>query len=867
MAAKRVGQWLGGAAAAIARWVFRFLTWPLRRPGRLLSLAWLVGFFAVGSSQVAWGDDLIVGPGAPTGAAPTPFESVPLSNYQLPVMLSDSHHGAPYVQETMWNLIGAVSNVLIYLTLSLLRGAIVCMQWMLQLNLFRENQAAIDSAVMNLANEIFWPLFATTLAIAGLVMYARKNREGGGSIVNDFVWVVAASILAITFAGIPGSAPMSPAAEQACKDGTGDCIDPTLGPSRVMGDLDDLRRLIATGAIRGFSSAAPVSTSAAGFPAVNYDSTSKDDGTSVALGTREVNSVRKLANSMWNVYAVTPWCYAMFNSIAACKHDTAGVGEGAHYLLRDSTWDERATFLNDNGKDGDQGNESKCPSEWSSDPGKPTPSSQCDWIRGQSYSRLGVVALTSVTSLPTTGLLLALVMFGVMAIVGFILLLLSGLLFLLGWMIPGRLRQIGIRWFEAALGSLLQSVIITTVLGAVMVLGGILNEAIPQYGYFMVVLLNIATFVVGFRLRGHFESITQLSGPGSSSPLSSYMAMKMLSGIGRGVRGAGRGLSNTAAEVGGAARGAGRGAAAAGRFFWPKGAAATAATGSAQASTTLAPLRSGAEMGRAAASRRGSHAWPPSRGDSERVVAGASAQAGAVTLVKASGVGGSTSSTGSSTAVADRPATGAGRETSPRSGPGASRAPDRFASRMTLRPPGSRPPGGSTPGSAGGRRSSGQVGSSVPGRRERPGERIAGPTGTSGDGGPSSARPVDGENPARPVGSSRRPDAFRSTRSITPPTSPQRSRPARPPSTGGEAPGAAAAPPGLQGEATRPAEGNRSAPPAGGNGRPRPALGGSTRSNRPRPPRTTPGTGPWRSQPPQGRHRPPGDGGDQGNAS
>ena len=47
-----------------------------------------------------------------------------------------------------------------------------------------------------------------------------------------------------------------------------------------------------------------------------------------------------------------------------------------------------------------------------------------------------------------------------------------GLLF---WMIPGRPRQIGIRWFEALIGCLLQSVIITALLGAVMVLGGLFS--------------------------------------------------------------------------------------------------------------------------------------------------------------------------------------------------------------------------------------------------------------------------------------------------------------------------------------------------------------------------------------------------------
>jgi len=530
------------------------VAWPFRTPSRMLWLAWMVGFFAVGQAQSAVADDLIVSPSPPDGAQPTPFEAVSLASYSLPVFLSDSHHGAPYVQETMWNMVNAVGNVLLYLTFSLIRGAIACMQWMLQLNIYQENKVAIDNAVLGLANQIFWPLFGATLAIAGVAMYARMKREGGGSIFNDAVWCIAASVLAVTFAGIPGSENHYTAQQQQQCQVSGVCPNVSaLGPSTVMSDLDDLRRLIGVGAIKGFASSSDASKSAAGFPAVQYGTGSGTDPTQLDLSG--VNAVRKLADSMWNVYAVTPWCYAMFNSVTACGHDSGtGTGEGAHYLLRDATWTQRTVYFKDHPADGQNGDQATCPAEWAESGTGETSHAQCNWIRGQSFGRLGMVVLVTFVSIPMALLLLALVLYGVMAIVGFILLLLVGLLFLLGWMIPGRMRQIGVRWFETVLASLLQSVIITTVLGAVMVLGGILNKGIPSYGYFMVVLLHFAVFIAAFKMRGHFENITQMSSATSTSPVSQYMAMKTLSALGR----AGRSVRRTPGQVVGAGKGASR---------------------------------------------------------------------------------------------------------------------------------------------------------------------------------------------------------------------------------------------------------------------------------------------------------------------
>ena len=121
------------------------------------------------------------------------------------------------------------------------------------------------------------------------------------------------------------------------------------------------------------------------------------------------------------------------------------------------------------------------------------------------------------------------------------------------WMIPGKCRSIGTRWFEALLGSLLQSVIITACVGGVMVLSGIFNNALSTYGFFMVGLLNLAVFGAALKVRGMFENLTgmsSISGASGAGGMGGYMAMRALGSVGRGV-----------GKVTGAAAGAGAGAA------------------------------------------------------------------------------------------------------------------------------------------------------------------------------------------------------------------------------------------------------------------------------------------------------------------
>lgn len=487
---------------------WRCLSWPFRSTLHLVVGMWLTGFFIIGQGSAALADDgLINSPDLGSAGGQTVFELYGPQRFSLYLQLSDSNHGAPYVSESMWNFLRAIESALMYLVGALARGAITSMEWMLNLNIYSDNSATIDAAVRSVAAQVFWPLFGATMAIGAFAAYARMKREGGGSLFNDASWLVAASIFAGAFA---------------------------ISPSTVMTDLDNARAAVGVAAMTGYASVGPTGTSAAGFPAVS-------------LPGDQNGATRKLADAMWNVYVVTPWCYVNYNSMTIC----ADIGHD--YLTGDARWVALTDWMagNNGGNSDDTNGSPYCPPELAA---------SCDWIRGQSFGRLGATIFVVAVTIPLVVMLLALVLFGIMAIVGFALLVLLGLFFIIGWMIPGRLRQMGVRWFEELLGALLQNIIITAVLGSVMVLDAILNAGIGKYGFFMVGLLNLASFVVGFRMRGRLENIAGLGAGGSASPFSGYMAMRALGGIGKSAtrmtRGALTGAAAATPVLAGAAVGA-----------------------------------------------------------------------------------------------------------------------------------------------------------------------------------------------------------------------------------------------------------------------------------------------------------------------
>ena len=80
----------------------------------------------------------------------------------------------------MWQFFRGLTNVLMFISLALVKGAIAAMQWMLNLTIYRDQATEIDAAVQRMAGAVFWPMLGITVAIAGATMYARMRRRATG---------------------------------------------------------------------------------------------------------------------------------------------------------------------------------------------------------------------------------------------------------------------------------------------------------------------------------------------------------------------------------------------------------------------------------------------------------------------------------------------------------------------------------------------------------------------------------------------------------------------------------------------------------------------------------------------------------------
>ena len=473
------------AAGRVLGRMYRVVCWPLRTLWRLLMLGWLVGLGVVGGAGLALADPdqgPIVGPDLAQGAAQTVFEQAPWYGYGLPTFVSPDQ-GWP--EQIMWGALNLISLLLDLISAVLVRGALVAMQWMLNLTLYRDNAGEIDSATQSVASAVFWPLIGCTLATAGFTMYARAKRDGNGAILGEAMKVAMLAVLAIAF---------------------------VVAPSNVVGPLDDARTAASSAIMTGYSRYHLAGGgSVAGFPPVPVPAT-------------PAGASRSLADGMWNTFVLTPWCYTAFGGEETCRK------WGHEYITDSPAWETvRGQIIVG---DAANGLSSGTAPAWCIAAFGPA----CDSVRGDTISRVGSAVVGALVAIPLALLLIVLTVFGLLAAIGVLFLAMMAPLFVVGWIIPGLPRSIGLRWFQALLGCMFQSALIAALLGVVMVLGAILQAMIPTYGFWMVGLLNLAVMIMAVRVRAMFESLLGLASPAGASLVSSYIVLKTLGAIGRATR-------------------------------------------------------------------------------------------------------------------------------------------------------------------------------------------------------------------------------------------------------------------------------------------------------------------------------------------
>jgi hypothetical protein len=276
----------------------------LRRPGRLLALAWLLGLFTIGFAGMVHADGLFSHP-TYTDSQQTLLEAQGPFAYSLTILPDDEAQSGLGLTAALYQIVGVICNLLLWIALLPLYGAFLLLELFLNLTFYRDNAGQIDTAVKALADQVFWPLISATVAVGAVVTYTRWRSEGRDWL-SDIAWVIAAATLAIGFVS---------------------------QPSQIMLQVDSLREQLAAKVITGTTTAlTPDSKSVTGF--ANPQLT----------GPQQEVAGRFLIAGLWDSFGATPWCLTQFHELDICK--TAG----AHKLAGDDTWTGWENTMADNGQ-------------------------------------------------------------------------------------------------------------------------------------------------------------------------------------------------------------------------------------------------------------------------------------------------------------------------------------------------------------------------------------------------------------------------------------------------------------------------------------------------------------------------------------
>jgi hypothetical protein len=445
------------ALSAAARWAVlvhaalpRPLRWLTDDPRRMLTLAWMVGLILAGCTRAALADQIIVGPDLAHGGPKTLFETYDFLSYKLTVKPDDESSGWFDLGAALLQVVGFLNNLILWASLGTLYGALTLLQWFLNLTIYRDSAPQIDTATQMIANNIFWPLIAATVAVGAFLAYARWRGEGRG-FLSDLGWVIAAGAIAAGFAA---------------------------GPSHLMNEVDSVRQDMAAGIISGASQFVATTENPAGFPTPALGGDPQDVGS------------RTLVDGVWSTYGVTLWCLSEFHDLAICKV------AGTHALADDDQWEQWMLALGLQGAPPEFGN-------------------QGDWIRGQDITRTGYLLLLALLTIPMGVMLLRLVISGLISVVGLLLMLIIGLLFLTTWPIPGWFRQTGTKYWVYTLGLELQGLFITVIVAGDMVVVTIISTQLAKFGVFVVAVLDLAVMAAAMKARAWLELLTTTGGGGS----------------------------------------------------------------------------------------------------------------------------------------------------------------------------------------------------------------------------------------------------------------------------------------------------------------------------------------------------------------
>ncbi|MBT2384056.1 hypothetical protein [Streptomyces sp. ISL-11] len=356
-------------------------------------------------------------------------------------------------------------------------AAIVVVQWTFKFTSIDKLEDSIATAISGAAGTVSTTLLPSAMAVGALIAYA--NHRKNGSSISQLGWVAATAILSISLLTTP----------KVWIEG--------IDSVRTIGSNTAMK---AASAGMGNESKEPI-----------------DIGSQPVYGKNDQdNMLRKSADAIWRSYVVTPWCVAEFGNLNTCKEF------GKELLDQPADDKKREEWLKKTVKDDKVGEEA------------------VKYRQGHvGQARVMVTMASAVCAGLFAILAVALAFASLASLIGALMLLLAGVVFACLWVIPGRPRQWGVRWFDTLLGFTLQSFVSTMVLGCVLVLNTASVSMVGTYGWFASAGVSITAAIVAFKFRGIMESIVGVTGATNSS--FNAGAMRLAQGAGAlAARGAGR---------------------------------------------------------------------------------------------------------------------------------------------------------------------------------------------------------------------------------------------------------------------------------------------------------------------------------------
>lgn len=454
------------------------MTWPRRLRTALTTMC--ISFIV--TAQVALAADPDTGPTNPTGFAdllPTPdlthgdtrtlFEQYSPMVYGL-----DFEKSIRDPMEAVFN--GYAHMVMMYIV-AIVRGAISVGWWLFSFTDIRPLTDTAAGAIGGINTQLVGWLLPSALAFGAIAAYTQ--RKTSGSAMGQLIWVLAAGILAMSFA---------------------------VAPSTWLNGVDGARQIGAQ-AVMEPSQAALGDTvqSPIPWPEPSFSGSTRD------------TLLRKSADATWRGFVVTPWCIAEFGSIEACGR------YGKDILDKGTDGDARKSYIDNELAKAEGGDDA----------------ATVKWAKGDNpFGRVGVLTLAAIAATMFAFLSIGLAFTALMAFVGCLLLLVVGVFFACLWIIPGRPRQWGVNWFEALLGLVLQSILAMLVFSATLTLVTAVFSLTSSLGWLPVSGLAIAILIAAFRLRRLLEGMTSMMRPGAGSLVMGGAARRGTMRAMRGIMGA-----------------------------------------------------------------------------------------------------------------------------------------------------------------------------------------------------------------------------------------------------------------------------------------------------------------------------------------